>query len=239
MEMIVNCVILKTKCNEECKHVKYCKLHIVRGKEGEEVLRVKRMSKNAKLPVRSTEGAAGYDLSAAQAAVVPAHGKCLVQTGLKVALPSGCYGRIAPRSGLALKKSIDVGAGVIDADYRGELGVLLFNFSDSDFAVNLGDRIAQFILEKIKTPLVKELDSLDETDRGGKGFGSTGLSAAVTKDEDKIMKPEDRMKVANPLAQSRQLITARQIQKLAKADQPIYLVIVRQTHEAPSKAKKK
>ena len=228
----------KTKCNEECKHVKYCKLHIVRGKEGEEVLRVKRMSKNAKLPVRSTEGAAGYDLSAAQAAVVPAHGKCLVQTGLKVALPSGCYGRIAPRSGLALKKSIDVGAGVIDADYRGELGVLLFNFSDSDFAVNSGDRIAQFILEKIKTPLVKELDSLDETDRGGKGFGSTGLSAAVTKDEDKIMKPEDRMKVANPLAQSRQLITARQIQKLAKADQPIYLAIVRQTHEAPRMRKR-
>ena len=89
---------------------------------------MKRLNVNAKLPVKGTSGAAGYDLSAAQAAVVPTHGKCLVKTGLAMALPPECYGRVAPRSGLALKKFIDVGAGVIDTDYRGEVGVVLLNF---------------------------------------------------------------------------------------------------------------
>ena len=229
------CKICKFKndCNKECKHVHHCKLNVIKGMNGEEILRVKRMSSNAKLPVRGTEGAAGYDLSAAQPAVVPACGKCLVQTGLQVALPSGCYGRIAPRSGLAVKRSIDVGAGVIDADYRGELGILLFNFGNSDFVVNAGDRIAQLILEKIKTPEIKETVSLGETGRGGDGFGSTGVNAADKKNEYEDKKPVKSMNVANPITQSRQLITARQMQKLAKADQPIYLAIVRSTNEAP------
>ena len=90
-----------------------------------------------------------------QAAVVPVHGKCLVKTGLAMALPPGCYGRRAPRSGLALKKFIDVGAGVIDADYRGEVGAVLFNFGNKDFVVNMGDRIAQLIFEKNKDPYNK------------------------------------------------------------------------------------
>ena len=128
----------------------------------------------AKLLVKGTSGVAGYDLSVAQAAVVPAHGKCLVKTSLAMALPLGCYGRVAPRSGLALKKFIDVGAGVIDADYRGEVGVVLFNFGEEDFVVNMGDRIAQLIFEKIKTPVIKESDNLEGTDRGTKGYGSTG-----------------------------------------------------------------
>ena len=75
---------------------------------------------------------------AVEAAVVPAHGKCLVKTGLEIALPPGCYGRIAPRSGLTIKKFIDVGAGVVDTDYRGEVGVILFNFSDSGFHCEYG-----------------------------------------------------------------------------------------------------
>ena len=92
---------------------------------------------------------------------------------------------IAPRSGLALKKFIDVGAGVVDSDYRGPLGIVLFNFSDEDFEGNLhpslwlvvkkGDRIAQFILERICMAPIVEVDSLDETERGVGGFGSTGL----------------------------------------------------------------
>ena len=190
---------------------------------------------NAKLPVRGTEGAAGYDLAAAEAAIVPAHGKCLVKTGLQIALPPGCYGRIAPRSGLAIKKFIDVGAGVVDTDYRGEVGVVLFKFSDSDFIVNMGDRIAQLILEKIKTPVVKELDSLGGTDRGDKGFGSTGLSAANKEGAVSNEKIEDiHMNVdtiVTPTSRSRKLISARQLQKLAKADNPVYLAIVGQTDE--------
>ena len=96
-------------------------------KTDEAVVRVNRSCKNVKLPIKGTEGAAKYDLSVVQATVVAAHGKVLVKTGLAMALPPGCYGRIAPRSGLALKKFIDVGAGVIDSDYRGEMGIILLN----------------------------------------------------------------------------------------------------------------
>ena len=83
----------------------------------------------------------------------------------------------APRSGLAWKHSIDTGAGVVDADYRGNVGVILFNFSEIAFEVKAGDRVAQMILERIMTPEVEEVDSLEETVRGAGGYGSTGVSA--------------------------------------------------------------
>ena len=141
------------------------------------VLRVQRLNNNAALPKRGTEGAAGYDLCAAQSCTIPAGGKGLVKTGISVQFPTGLYARIAPRSGLALKKFIDVGAGVVDADYRGEVGVVLFNHGDQDFEVKMGDRIAQLILEKISTPAVEEVSGLDETVRGSGGFGSTGIES--------------------------------------------------------------
>ena len=170
------CTLCKNKngCNDFCKHKTPCKLYVIKNDEGDEVVKIKRLNVNAKLPVRGTEGAAGYDLSTTQVAAVPAHGKCLVKTGLAMVLPPGCYRRVAPWSGLALKKFIDVGAGVIDADYRGEVGVVLFNFGEEDFVVNMGDRIAQLIFEKIKTPVIKGLDVLEGTDRGVKVYGSTG-----------------------------------------------------------------
>ena len=112
----------------------------------------------------------------AYAGVVPARGRALLKTDLAIAVPAGTYGRVAPRSGLALKAGIDTGAGVIDADYRGNVGVILFNHSDTDFAVAAGDRIAQLILEAIVTPPVAAVDELDDTDRGAGGFGSTGVS---------------------------------------------------------------
>jgi dUTP pyrophosphatase len=89
-------------------------------------------------------------------------------------------GRVAPRSGLAAKHSIDTGAGVIDADYRGEVKVILFNFSDTDFAIKEGDRIAQLIIERIYTPEVAVVEKLEESVRGGGGFGSTGGFAGVS-----------------------------------------------------------
>ena len=151
-----DCNICKRKNvnQNECKHRNPCKLYVIKYEE--DVLRVKRMNVNAKLPVRSSSRAAGYDLSAAQSAIIPAHGKCQAKTGLAISMPPGCYGRIAPRSGLAIKIFIDVGAGVIDSDYRGEIGVVLFDFSEEEFCINMGDRIAQIIFEKIKTPSVKE-----------------------------------------------------------------------------------
>ncbi|KAL3701263.1 hypothetical protein R1sor_019285 [Riccia sorocarpa] len=141
-------------------------------------LRVKKLAPEAVLPTRGSALAAGYDLSSAYDAIVPARGKALVKTELSVGIPEGTYGRVAPRSGLALKHSIDVGAGVIDGDYRGPLGVILFNHSDVDFPIKAGDRIAQLILERIVTPEVVEVDDLDSTSRGEGGFGSTGVAVA-------------------------------------------------------------
>ena len=115
-------------------------------------LYVKKLRNNAAIPKRTSEEAAGYDIASAEDTAVPAKGKAVIKTGVSIAIPEGCYGRIAPRSGLTVKKFIDVGAGVIDADYRGEVGVVLFNHSEEDFEVKAGDRIAQLILEKIATP---------------------------------------------------------------------------------------
>ncbi|CAI9297893.1 unnamed protein product [Lactuca saligna] len=139
------------------------------------LFRVKKLSEKAILPARGSSLAAGYDFSSAIDTKVPARGKALVPTDLSIAVPEGTYARIAPRSGLTWKHSIDVGAGVIDADYRGPVGVILFNHSDSDFEVKTGDRIAQLIIEKIITPEVVEVDDLDSTVRGAGGFGSTGV----------------------------------------------------------------
>ena len=106
------------------------------------ILKVKKLDPNAKLPVRGSAQAAGYDLHANHDSVIPARGKAIIKTGLAMAIPEGNYGRIAPRSGLAAKHMIDVGAGVIDSDYRGEIGVVLFNLSEKDFEVKTYDRIA-------------------------------------------------------------------------------------------------
>ena len=92
----------------------------------------KKLTEHATLPVRGSAQAAGYDLASAYACVIPARGKGIAKTDLAIALPDGVYGRIAPRSGLAWKKHIDVGAGVIDQDYRGAVGVVLFNHGDQD-----------------------------------------------------------------------------------------------------------
>ncbi|CAL1701543.1 unnamed protein product [Somion occarium] len=142
-------------------------------------LLIKRLSEKAKLPTKGSPLSAGYDLYSAEKKVIPAHGKALVDTQLSIAVPVGTYGRVAPRSGLASKFMIDTGAGVIDADYRGVVFVLLFNLSDTDFQVEEGDRIAQLILEKIESPDVMEVDDLNETLRGTGGFGSTGGHVAL------------------------------------------------------------
>jgi dUTP pyrophosphatase len=140
---------------------------------------VKRLSVNARLPVRASAGAAGYDLTAAHAAVVLPRSRALVRTDLAIAVPSGFYARVAPRSGLAVKHCIDVAAGVIDADYRGNVGVVLVNHSDAAYEVQQGDRIAQMIIEQIITPEVIEVTDLGVTDRGAGGFGSTGQSLPI------------------------------------------------------------
>ena len=162
-------------------------------------LLIKKLAPTARAPTRGSAYAAGYDLYAAKSGKIPARGKGLVDTELAIAVGEGCCsspishrlspitsskisadnngikdGRIAPRSGLAAKHMIDTGAGVIDADYRGQVKVLLFNHADTDFEVEEGDRVAQFILERIYTPEVKVVEELEESVRGVGGFGSTG-----------------------------------------------------------------
>lgn len=144
--------------------------------EPQSPLYVKQLSPDARLPVRGSEGAAGYDLSASVNVTIPGRGRSLIDTGLQILVPFGTYGRIAPRSGLAVKIGLDVGAGVIDSDYRGEVKILLFNHSDTPVSIGKGDRIAQLLLERIVTPPVVAVDSLTETLRGAGGFGSTGTS---------------------------------------------------------------
>jgi dUTP pyrophosphatase len=139
------------------------------------ILRFVKLTENARTPTRRSSKAAGLDLYSAYDMIVPARGNALIATDLQIQLPNGCYGRIAPRSGLALGHHIDVGGGVIDQDYRGALGVIMFNHSDTTFVVSRGDRIAQLICEKIHYPILEEVKILDTTERDKKkGFGSTG-----------------------------------------------------------------
>jgi dUTP pyrophosphatase len=138
-------------------------------------LGIKRLSDDALMPTRGSDGAVGYDLYSNTSCVIPASERGLVSTGIAIILPSGVYGRVAPRSGLAVKHGIQVGAGVIDPDYTGEVKVVLFNHGDKDFEVKKGDRIAQLILEKCEVPPIGEIINLvKETERGSSGFGSTG-----------------------------------------------------------------
>ncbi len=138
-------------------------------------LLIKRIDSRACLPVKGSEEAAGHDLFSCEEVVIPARGRALVSTGISIGLPAGTYGRIAPRSGLAWKHGIDVGAGVIDPDYRGVVRVVLFNNSNLDFQVKFHDRIAQLILEQFSNVPVQEVTELNVTLRDSLGFGSSGV----------------------------------------------------------------
>lgn len=141
-----------------------------------DTLKVYKRSENAKTPTKGSALAAGYDIYSSEESSVPAHGQALVATDISIIVPVGTYGRVAPRSGLAVKHGISTGAGVIDADYRGEVKVVLFNHSDKDFKIEKGERIAQLVLEKIVNAEIQEIsaEELDTTERGAGGFGSTG-----------------------------------------------------------------
>ena len=112
-------------------------------------LRFVKRTENDRTRTRKSSKAAGVDLHSAYDVTVPARGNALISTNLQIQLPEGCYGRIAPRSGMALEHHIEVGGGVIDEDCRGNLYVILFNHSDVPYAVSRGDRIFQLICEKI------------------------------------------------------------------------------------------
>ena len=116
----------------------------------------------------------GFDLFSAVDVVVPARGKVSVPTDIQVRLPDGCYGRVAAGSGMARNFGIDVGGGVVDPDFRGNLVVILLNHSPVHYHVRLGDRIAQLICERAEIPVLVEKQCLTRTKRGCNGFGSSG-----------------------------------------------------------------
>ncbi|MHB9148727.1 MAG: dUTP diphosphatase [Thermoleophilia bacterium] len=139
-------------------------------------VRVRLLSPEARLPARAHPGDAGADLHAVEAAVIPPGERRDIGTGLAIAVPPGFAGFVQARSGLAFRNGIMVtnGPGLIDSGYRGELRVSLFNSGSEDFAVEVGDRIAQLVIQRVETPDYVGVDSLDDTPRGGGGFGSTG-----------------------------------------------------------------
>jgi len=142
------------------------------------IVKIINKSKN-ELPKYETLLSAGMDLRAnlEESIVLKPFQRLVVKTGLFISLQQGYEAQIRPRSGLALKKGITVlnSPGTIDADYRGEIGVILINLSDSDFEINTGDRIAQMIIAKHQTIEWEAVDKLDGSVRGDKGFGSTGV----------------------------------------------------------------
>ena len=140
-------------------------------------LSFKRISPDAVLPSYAHPGDAGMDLRSVDDAVIPPGGRALVHTGLVVNLPPAYEAQVRPRSGLALRNGVTVlnTPGTIDAGYRGEIGVILAHFGDEPFTVRKGDRIAQMVIAPVTFAEIVETDSIDETDRGAGGFGSTGL----------------------------------------------------------------
>ena len=138
---------------------------------------VKRLDHAGDLPLPSyeTSGSAGMDIRAAEDLTIAPSGRGLVGSGFAFAIPHGYEIQVRPRSGLALKKGVSIPntPGTIDSDYRGEIKVLLFNFSEDEFRIERGDRIAQLVFARIHHPQL-ELRNLSETERSGGGFGSTG-----------------------------------------------------------------
>ncbi|KAG6479115.1 hypothetical protein ZIOFF_062575 [Zingiber officinale] len=146
--------------------------------EEEDVLYVKCLTSTAVLPQRKTEGAAGYDLAVNQNYHILPYGQAMLNTGISIKVPKGTYARVAARSSYAMRGMI-IG-GVIDPDYRGEIKIFVYNYSDDDMDFAEGENIGQLILECFKTPPIIQVHDLDKTKRQYKGFGSTSQQYPCT-----------------------------------------------------------
>jgi len=139
-------------------------------------LRIMKLSDKAIIPTKGSRCAAGLDIYALTDGLVPAKGQRMVETGIAIGLPEGTYGRLAARSGMASKMGIAVGSGVIDADYTGEVKVILCNHGEADCVLKGGDRIAQLIVEKVANTYAMKVDDLGITERGKMAFGSSDMN---------------------------------------------------------------
>ena len=133
------------------------------------------LSNSAFLPKRGSDFAAGLDLYSPISGTVEPSQRLLIPLDISIELPKRTFGHILPRSGLALKNGIHVGAGVIDEDYRGNVGVLLFNLGNEPFVFKVGDRIAQLVIKSYENVTLVQKEQLAESERGNGGFGSTGV----------------------------------------------------------------
>lgn len=135
------------------------------------------LSEGATLPKYQTAGAAGMDLCSAETFCLAPMERRLVKTGLRLGIPAGYEAQVRPRSGLALKKGIGMvnSPGTIDSDYRGELGIILINFGSEAVEISQGDRIGQLVIAPVARAEIQVVEALDETERGERGFGSTGF----------------------------------------------------------------
>lgn len=141
------------------------------------ILPIKRLDEEVELPSYAYEGDAGLDLRSAEDVVLKPFERRLVSTGLAIAIPDGYAGFVQPRSGLALREGLSMAntPGLIDAHYRGELKVCAINLDpEREIHITKGERIAQLVIQKVPRVSLMEVDSLDETDRGVGGFGSSG-----------------------------------------------------------------
>ncbi|MBI5398614.1 dUTP diphosphatase [Candidatus Woesearchaeota archaeon] len=138
-------------------------------------LKIKRLDKEIAAPNYAKDGDAAFDLRSTHDVLIKAGEKTLVKTGLCVAIPKGYVGLIWDRSGLAAKNGLTCLGGVIDAGYRGEIGVVLCNLGTEDFKVERSMRIAQMLIQPVHQATIEEVEELEETQRGSTGFGSSGL----------------------------------------------------------------
>ena len=138
-------------------------------------IRVSKVSQHSfSKPFQASGKSAGFDLCAVENYLLSARRQEIISTGFAWEIPDGFVGQIWPRSGMAAKNSIDVLAGVIDSDYRGEIKVILFNHSNKSYRINAGDRIAQMLIVPFLEAEIELVDSLFETERNDSGFGSSG-----------------------------------------------------------------
>ena len=142
---------------------------------GRSDVKVKRLNESATVPTKANNLDAGWDLYSGENLLIEPNSRKLVKTGISFDIPERYVGLIWPRSGMAVKYGIDVFAGVIDAGYRGEVGICLFNSSDKDFYIKTGERIAQVLFQKVSQHKLIEVSDLSHSDRGQKGFGSSGV----------------------------------------------------------------
>jgi dUTP pyrophosphatase len=137
-------------------------------------IRFKRLNKSAKVPSYAHEGDAGMDIYSCEEAIIAPKERKIIKTGISAAFPEGHVALIWDRSGNAAKRGIKTMAGVIDSGYRGEWGIVLLNTSDEEFKINIGDRIAQALVQPVIHANITEVEDLEDSSRGEGGFGSTG-----------------------------------------------------------------